>query len=110
MDLQSFNDEQKKVRREVWAKLVASLLAAFGFVVALAWNDAVKSALEKFFPNGSSDILPKFIYAILLTIAVALAGYYVSKWIYKHLNYTKDGLEYLFQKSDPVVLIDKDVM
>lgn len=30
---------------------------------------------------------------------------YVRLRIYKHLNYTKEGLDYLFQKNDPVVLI-----
>jgi Tfp pilus assembly protein PilO len=79
MDLNTFKDEQKKVRKEVTGKMVASLLAAFGFVLALAWNDAIKSAIESFFPVGSAGLATKFIYAVLLTLAVAIAGYYISK-------------------------------
>jgi len=79
MDLSVFKEEQKRVRKEVSGKMVTSLLAAFGFVLALAWNDAIKSLIEKFFPIGSGDVAIKFLYAILLTAAVAIIGYYVTK-------------------------------
>ncbi len=79
MDLTQFKEDQKKVRREVTGKMVASLLAAFGFVLALAWNDAIKSTIESIFPVGSGGLVTKFIYAVLLTAAVAIAGYYISK-------------------------------
>lgn len=79
MDLTQFKDEQKKIRKEVMGKMVASLLAAFGFVLALAWNDAIKSTIENFFPVGSGGLTTKFIYAVLLTAAVVVVGYYVSK-------------------------------
>jgi hypothetical protein len=79
MNIQDLNEEQKKVRKEVGTRLVTSLLAAFGFVVALAWNDAIKSFIENLFPIGSGGITSKFIYAVLLTTAVAVVGYYVTK-------------------------------
>jgi uncharacterized membrane protein len=79
MDLTQFKDEQKKIRKEVMGKMVASLLAAFGFVLALAWNDAIKSTIENFFPVGSGGLTTKFVYAVLLTVAIAIAGYYISK-------------------------------
>ena len=86
MNLQNLNEEQKRIRKEVASKMVVSLLAAFGFVLALAWNDAIKSLIEKFFPIGSGDVAIKFLYAILLTAAVAIIGYYVTKMTAK-----KDG-------------------
>ena len=86
MNLQNLNEEQKRIRKEVASKMVVSLLAAFGFVLALAWNDAIKSMIEKFFPIGSGDVAIKFLYAILLTAAVATIGYYVTKMTAK-----KDG-------------------
>ncbi len=78
-NLNNLKEEQKKLRVEVWGRLIVSLLAAFGFVVALAWNDAIKSAIDYYFPLGTSGLVPKFIYAVALTIGVAILGFYLSK-------------------------------
>ncbi len=78
-NLYNFKEEQKKLRSEVWGRLIVSLLAAFGFVVALSWNDAIKSVIDYYFPLGSSGLVPKFVYAIALTIGVAVIGFYLSK-------------------------------
>lgn len=50
------------------------LLAAFGLVVGLAWNDAVKALIESVFPSSSDGILAKFIYALLVTLLVFFLG------------------------------------
>lgn len=46
-------------------------MAGFGFVAALAWNDAIQSLVIQIF-GEQSRTLAKFLYAIILTIAVVL--------------------------------------
>lgn len=41
---------------------------ALTIVTGMAWNDAVKSGIEQYFPSKSTSVSGKFMYAILLTI------------------------------------------
>lgn len=45
-------------------------ISAFGLVAALAWNDAIKSILDRFIQPGAG-IISKLIYALIVT-ALAL--------------------------------------
>jgi hypothetical protein len=47
------------------------IMAAFGLVAGLAWNEAIKGLIEYLFPMGNS-LLAKFIYAILITVLVVI--------------------------------------
>jgi uncharacterized membrane protein YidH (DUF202 family) len=46
--------------------------AALSLVAGLAWNDAIKSAIEFLFPLEKNNILAQFIYAIVLTTVVVI--------------------------------------
>lgn len=78
--LDKIKQEQKQVRGAIKERLVGSILAALGLVVGLAWNDAIKSAIESIFPAATSGIIIKFIYAIVLTVAIAVLAYYISRF------------------------------
>lgn len=81
--LDKLREEKKNIQNAIREKLVGYILAAFGLVAAFAWNDAVKSAIEYFFPLGSGTLLPKFLYALAVTIIVVIASYYISKFFTK---------------------------
>ena len=53
--------------------------AAFGFVIGLAWNNAIQSFINYYVPNQSHSIAVQFYYAIALTLAVALGTYVSSR-------------------------------
>ena len=55
------------------------LIAAFGLVAALAWNDAVKALIDSLFPISTSSLWLKFMYAIIVTIAVVILGQYLLR-------------------------------
>ena len=55
------------------------MLAAFGLIAGLAWNDAVKSLIEYLFPLSESNLWLKFLYAIFITILVFIMGRYVFR-------------------------------
>ncbi len=77
--LSEIKEEQVKLRKEIKEKTVGYILAAFGLVAGLAWNEAIKSLIALFFPNIGNDVLPKFIYAFLVTIIIVLISVYLLR-------------------------------
>lgn len=70
--------EGSKVSAEALNQTKGYILGALGLVAGLAWNDAIKAFIEKVFPAGGDSITAKFIYAILVTLAVvAFTMYFV---------------------------------
>ena len=65
---------------EIKERIVGYILAAFGFVAALAWNEAVKGLIETLFPLDHGSLLAKFIYAIFVTIIVVVVSIYLAKY------------------------------
>lgn len=69
-----------ELRETMRTKISGYLLAGFGVVAGLAWNEAIKAFIERFFPaSEGSDILAKFIYAIVITIFVVIMMFVVAK-------------------------------
>ena len=52
--------------------------AAFGFVAALAWNEAVKGAIDKFIEPGNG-LRSKVYYAVVVTIIAVVVTYFLGK-------------------------------
>jgi len=75
--------ERAAVAREVKQKIVTYVIAGFGLVAGLAWNDAIKSLIEYFFPAGGNTLLAKFIYAFVFTIILAVITIYLSRLLLK---------------------------
>ena len=67
------NETTQKFRAQTTGYITASL----GFVAGLAWNDAIKSAIETIFPAASSGVIMKFAYAGILTLVVFILGNYI---------------------------------
>ena len=63
------------ISKEVIDKIAALMTAAFGLVAALAWNDAIKSAIESM---GLSAYGP-WLYAIIVTIIAVVATIYIGR-------------------------------
>ncbi len=70
---------RKEIKKEIQQKISGYILTAFGLVTALAWNDAIKSLIEYFFPLNKNTILIKFLYAILITFIVVIISIYLTK-------------------------------
>ena len=65
-------------RKTMFDRIVTLLVAGLSFVAALAWNDAVQAVFQELFPHQGS-LMAKFIYAIFVTMAVALVSFKVSQ-------------------------------
>lgn len=66
-------EKQKKIGLEVREKTLGYILASIGFVVGLAWNDAIKALIEDLFPLDKNNIFAKFMYALLVTVIIVIA-------------------------------------
>jgi hypothetical protein len=67
------------IKESLKAKAYDYLLAALGFVAGLAWNDAIKTLIDYFFPLSKDSLFAKFIYAVFITFVVVIFGNYLIK-------------------------------
>lgn len=72
-------EESKELRQEVRKRTVIYITAALGLVVGLAWNEAIKSIIEYFFPLSQNTVTAKIIYAAVITIVLVFTTAYILK-------------------------------
>lgn len=71
-----------KLKSEVKKNILTAILAAFGFVIALVWRDAIKEIVDeivKRFGIGGAGYIYQIITAVLVTIACVMGILLVSK-------------------------------
>jgi hypothetical protein len=72
----------KKSLKEFELKFKSSIatliISAFGFVAALSWNDAIKSAIDTLLPHEKT-VLYKFVSAVAITAFVVAATFLISR-------------------------------
>lgn len=73
------------LKQEVRERTVGYVVAAFGFVAGLAWNDAVQALIREIFPVSAGSLIAKFGYAIGVTIVVVLVTVYLSRLLKQRL-------------------------
>lgn len=72
--------EGMRVRGEVRDRVASYIVGGLGVVVGLAWNEAIKGAIDYFYPlAGANSIFAKFLYATILTTVVVLVTIYVVR-------------------------------
>lgn len=77
------NKAKKKATRvalEVKEKVGTYLLAGFGVVTGLAWNEAVKELIDVLWPLEQGSLTAKFIYALAMTVLVVIASIIVLRF------------------------------
>lgn len=74
----------EKLEKEYFARASQYILAAFGLVAGLAWNDAIKALIDYLFPQDKSTLWAKFIYAVIITALVVVLTKYISSAIHKN--------------------------
>ncbi|MBS3156041.1 hypothetical protein J4413_02290 [Candidatus Woesearchaeota archaeon] len=71
------------LRKEIKNNIVTAVLAAFGFIIALAWKDAIQEAVNKLlevFNLTGSTYLFRIISALFITIVSVIGIIYVSRF------------------------------
>jgi len=76
--------EEEKLHVYFVEKVVTLMTGAMGLVAALAWNDAIRKLFERIFgTQGSGDITAMFIYAVIVTAAVVVVTYRLTRIVEK---------------------------
>jgi len=76
-------DKSREFEQEVREKTFGYIVASFGLVAGLAWNEAIKAMIESLFPLQKDTLKAKFIYAIAITIVVVFVSLYFSRFFKK---------------------------
>ncbi len=70
----------KNVQKEVRKHIITAITAGFGFLIALAWRDAIASWIDRLIENfGLSEGWYKFVAALIVTIVGVIGIILVSK-------------------------------
>jgi hypothetical protein len=76
--------EEEKLHVFFVEKVVTLMTGAMGLVAALAWNDAIRKLFERVFgTQGSGDITAMFVYAIIVTTAIVVVTYRLTRIVEK---------------------------
>jgi len=78
--------EEKKSKREVARELKGEMIktfstlimSAFGLVTALAWNEFVKGAINRYIAPGAG-LKSQLIYAVLITVFAVLVSFQLGR-------------------------------
>lgn len=68
----------KELRSEAVKTFSALLASAFGLIAALAWNEAVKEAIDRYIAPGEG-LKSKLIYAVFVTLLAIAISYQMGK-------------------------------
>lgn len=72
----------KELRLKIQEQTIGYITAALGLVAGLAWNDAVKTMIEEFYPvEKGNGVLAKFWYATVITLVIVIISYYLLRFI-----------------------------
>lgn len=76
--------EEQKLHVFFVEKVITLMTGAMGLVAALAWNDAMRKLFERIFgTQGSGDVTAMFVYATIVTAAVVLVTYRLTRFAEK---------------------------
>ncbi|MBI4086096.1 MAG: hypothetical protein HY433_02555 [Candidatus Liptonbacteria bacterium] len=82
-DIGKIKKEEPRLRREVKERSLVYIVAAFSLVASLAWNEAIKSLIDYFFPLGANTLFAKFLYAATITLFVVSITIYLERLLRK---------------------------
>ncbi len=83
MDTLKIQEERKKVVRELRERMLGYLIGALGLVAGLAWNDAIRAFIEYLFPLNKDSIHMKFVYALVISLIIVVASFYLTRVVHK---------------------------
>ena len=79
------SQEEIKIRAEIRERTLGYMLAAFGLVAGLAWNDAIQTAIAYLYPLPENTLPAKFLYAIIISVVVVLISVSMAR-LFHRLN------------------------
>lgn len=101
-------DKGVELEKEIREKTLGYIITSFGLVAGLAWNDAIKAFIDRFFSDPGNGLKAKFLYAIVLTAIVVAVSLYLSR-IFKVEKKKKEEKEEVEKVVKEKVSIKKQI-
>jgi hypothetical protein len=70
-----------EINNEVRSRTFGYISGALGLVAGLAWNEAISNMIDVIFPLSKDTIWVKFLYAIIVTVAIVILITYLERII-----------------------------
>lgn len=67
------------MKDEVITGLATLMTASVGMVAALAWDDAVKTVMDRYYPQKGEGVRAKVAYATTVTVFSVIATIWIAK-------------------------------
>lgn len=77
--MDSFDSEAVKAFVLTRNDLIKYLLAGLVLTCGMAWRDAFNNAINVIYPSVKDEVVPKFLYAIAITVSLTILAAYVFK-------------------------------
>lgn len=74
---EKINNNLREAKKEVLLQTFTLINGAFALVAALAWNEAIKAVIDRYFVAGSG-LYSRFTYAIVITVIVVFVSRYIA--------------------------------
>jgi hypothetical protein len=73
---------EAKFKVQLLEATASLIIAAFGLVAALAWNEAIKAIIKEIF-GSPDDLMGMFVYALIVTVIAVVATLFITRSIKK---------------------------
>ena len=80
----------RETKRHLFLQSLGLINGAFALVAALAWNEAIKGLIDKYFKAGSG-LYSRFAYAVIITVIVVLVARYIDKFSKRYEEETNES-------------------
>ncbi|WP_019176858.1 DUF5654 family protein [Methanomassiliicoccus luminyensis] len=75
--------EVKSTTLQIIETIAALMTAAFGFVAALAWNEAIKALIAEYF-SSDGTLVGQLVYAVIVTVVAVIAIVWIGRVMAKY--------------------------
>ena len=72
-----------ELRAEIRERTLGYMLAAFGLVAGLAWNDAIQTLISYLYPLPENTLPAKFMYAVIISVVVVVISVSMSRLLHR---------------------------
>lgn len=69
----------EEAKKAIRSRTLGYIAGGLGLVAGLAWNDAIRSLIDQLLPNNSGYIFAKLLYALVVTVVVAILLSYIER-------------------------------
>jgi len=76
--LDKTKENVKETNKQLISQSLGFITSAFVFVAGLAWNDAIRELISRYF-QANSGLISRFVYALIVTVIAVIVTIHLNK-------------------------------